>query len=499
MARYVFISYSSVDKPTADAVCASPRGVRFALLDRSARCAPRDPVRTADRGCHPRLVGVRARLLLPFQRLGAGGARGRPCRVARPAGAASAHRGCRPQRVARVLPRRPALARCVRAAAGGTPGAAVRGGAEPAGEAGGHDVCSCRGSVHAARRAAGAPRRHGARLRAVAPCGSVGAGRPRGRGRRPARLRGHGAPCRRGPWGGRAEVRGGRGDGGVRRPHRARGRRRAGRARRPGPRRAGRRAHRVRGRPVRGARRRAHRRSARAPRRGSRRRRGPPHRRRADGGVTPAVAGAGHGRRRERVDARAHRTRRDVRATRAGHGRRPRCRPRLARPGPAPAHGWAATARVPDDDDRSRDRALLPHGALREGGRLVVAPGRPDRRRARHRQVPPGGRALPRRGFPSRRGHLAPGPLSPVRRGRDLLGPGRGLQGARPHPGDGRPRDRGGQAGRHRARGPRRRVAAQPPSRAARPRGAAGKPPRRTPPPGCDFSRSWPQPARRSS
>ena len=62
--------------------------------------------------------------------------------------------------------------------------------------------------------------------------------------------------------------------------------------------------------------------------------------------------------------------------------------------GPPPAHYRAAAARVPDTPGGPRDRALLPHGALRQGCRPVVASGRPDRRRARHRQVPPRDRAL---------------------------------------------------------------------------------------------------------
>ena len=96
---------------------------------------------------------------------------------------------------------------------------------------------------------------------------------------------------------------------------------------------------------------------------------------------------------------------------------------------------------------RERERDLLAD-ALDAGAHGAVGAARHARRRARHRQEPPRRRAVPDHG--RRRGDhlLAPGPLAPVRRARELLGARRDRQGARRDPRVRRRGDGGGEARR---------------------------------------------------
>ena len=116
---------------------------------------------------------------------------------------------------------------------------------------------------------------------------------------------------------------------------------------------------------------------------------------------------------------------------------RPRARRSRCSPG-APCVRWRAPAcaRAGSRRHRSSDAKSSSPPSRRDGPRLGDGrgPRRPPRRRARHRQEPPGARvrALPRRAPGD--GHLEAGALPALRRGGHLLGPGRDRQGARGHP-----------------------------------------------------------------
>ena len=151
------------------------------------------------------------------------------------------------------------------------------------------------------------------------------------------------------------------------------------------------------GTPARGARRRQHRRGPRAPRRRPRLRPRLPHRRRREHGRAPAGRRAARRRRRRRPHPRAHR--RASSTTRSCRRWPPRARPSRSRPGCA----TGARSRTGLRTDRARRSTPLrrPRGRARatstrrfaDGCSLGDAAVRPARRRARHRQEPPGARA----------------------------------------------------------------------------------------------------------
>ena len=151
-------------------------------------------------------------------------------------------------------------------------------------------------------------------------------------------------------------------------------------------------------------------------------RRGPGARQRLRGGrcgqhVRPprSLGGAGRGGRR-RAHTPAHRGRHPLPAT----GLR-------VRQGEVPTAGAVAGAasggareprpgaRPPVAAGRSRQRARLPHESPAQGRRRARAAGHPRRRGARHRQDPPGARAVRDRRVGARVHHLATGSLRALR------------------------------------------------------------------------------------
>ena len=146
MAHDVFISYSSKDKPTADATCATLEQQGHPLLDRAARHPARRRLGRGDHRCDPWLARLCAGLFQQRQCLAPDQARGRarhqqgipviPLRI----------ENVMPDKVAGIFPLHAALAGRVQPAAGTASELSGRGGAQRIGRQAGARAAAAAGA-----------------------------------------------------------------------------------------------------------------------------------------------------------------------------------------------------------------------------------------------------------------------------------------------------------------------------------------------------------------